>query len=150
MSVRWLTIRNTLLIVFLETGLLFSEIYSYLAIIKHISQVCPLRVHLSFQSQCFTQKNDTTSLLFLKYLEIKTPLEVFKECLDIVLRDMVYWEPLVMGEWLDWVILWVFSNLGDSMILWWWWQWEKRKLCMLYWTSFSIWNMDNRSCSLEL
>ena len=23
-----------------------------------------------------------------------------------------------MGEWLDWVILWVFSNLGDSMILW--------------------------------
>jgi len=21
-----------------------------------------------------------------------------------------------MGEWLDWVILWVFSNLGDSMI----------------------------------
>ena len=22
-----------------------------------------------------------------------------------------------MGEWLDWVILWVFSNLGDSMIL---------------------------------
>ena len=24
---------------------------------------------------------------------------------------------LVMGEWLDWVILWVFSNLDDSMIL---------------------------------
>ena len=24
---------------------------------------------------------------------------------------------LVMGGWLDWVILWVFSNLGDSMIL---------------------------------
>jgi len=23
-----------------------------------------------------------------------------------------------MGRWLDWVILWVFSNLGDSMILW--------------------------------
>jgi len=23
----------------------------------------------------------------------------------------------VMGEWLDWVILWVFSNLSDSMIL---------------------------------
>ena len=23
-----------------------------------------------------------------------------------------------MGGWLDWVILWVFSNLGDSMILW--------------------------------
>ena len=21
------------------------------------------------------------------------------------------------GEWLDWVILWVFSNLSDSMIL---------------------------------
>ena len=24
---------------------------------------------------------------------------------------------LVMGGWLDWVILWVFSNLGDSMII---------------------------------
>jgi len=35
-----------------------------------------------------------------------------------VLRDMVLWELLVMGKWLDWVILGVFSNLGDSMILW--------------------------------
>ena len=24
-----------------------------------------------------------------------------------------------MGEWLDWMILWVFSNLGDSVILRW-------------------------------
>ena len=24
---------------------------------------------------------------------------------------------LVLVGWLDWVILWVFSNLGDSMIL---------------------------------
>jgi len=24
----------------------------------------------------------------------------------------------VKGEWLDWMILWVFSNLSDSMILW--------------------------------
>jgi len=23
----------------------------------------------------------------------------------------------VMGGWLDWVILWVFSNLGDSMVI---------------------------------
>jgi len=23
----------------------------------------------------------------------------------------------VMGGWLDWVILWVFSNLGDRVIL---------------------------------
>jgi len=28
------------------------------------------------------------------------------------------WELLVMGGWLDWVILCVFSNLGDSLILW--------------------------------
>jgi len=26
-------------------------------------------------------------------------------------------EPLVMGEWLDRMLLWVFSNLCDSMIL---------------------------------
>ena len=47
-------------------------------------------------------------------------LEVFREHLDIVLRNMVYMvegEPLVMGEWLDWMILWVFSNLSDSMII---------------------------------
>ena len=44
-------------------------------------------------------------------------LVVFKERLDVVLRDMVEREPLVKGEWLDWMILWVFSNLSDSMIL---------------------------------
>ena len=45
-------------------------------------------------------------------------MTLFEERLDVVLRDMVLWELLVMGEWLDWVILWVFSNLSDSMILW--------------------------------
>ena len=44
-------------------------------------------------------------------------LEVFKKHLDVVLKDMVYWQILVIGEWLDWMILEVFSNLGDSMIL---------------------------------
>ena len=44
-------------------------------------------------------------------------LEVFKKHLDIVMRDMVYWEILVIGRQLDWMILEVFSNLGDSMIL---------------------------------
>jgi len=39
-----------------------------------------------------------------------------KERWDVVLRDMVWREPLVMGERLDWMILWVFSNLSDSMI----------------------------------
>ena len=44
-------------------------------------------------------------------------LEVFKEHLDVVLRDMVQWEISVISGWLDWIILMVFSNLGDSMIL---------------------------------
>jgi len=44
-------------------------------------------------------------------------LVVFKERVDVVLRDMVLREPLVMGGWLDWMILWVFYNLSDSMIL---------------------------------
>ena len=39
-----------------------------------------------------------------------------KERWDVVLRDMVWREPLVMGERLDWMVLWVFSNLSDSMI----------------------------------
>jgi len=43
-------------------------------------------------------------------------LEVFKKCLD-VLRDMVQWEIVVIGGRLDWMILEVFSNPGDSMIL---------------------------------
>jgi len=38
-------------------------------------------------------------------------LQVLKERLDNRLTDMV------MGGWLDWAILWVFSNLGDSVIL---------------------------------
>ena len=44
-------------------------------------------------------------------------LVVFKEHLDVVLRDMVWREPLMKGGWLDWMILCVFSNLSDSMIL---------------------------------
>ena len=42
-------------------------------------------------------------------------LEVFKKCVD-VLRDVVSGALLVVGGWLDWVILGVFSNLDDSML----------------------------------
>lgn len=44
-------------------------------------------------------------------------LEAFNKHLDIVLRNMVQWGILVKGGWLDWMILEVFSNLDDSMIL---------------------------------
>jgi len=44
-------------------------------------------------------------------------LVAFKERLDVVLRAMVLREPLVKGEWLVGLILWVFSNLSDSVIL---------------------------------
>ena len=42
---------------------------------------------------------------------------MLKKCLDVVLRDIVSWDILVVGAWLDWMNLEVFSNLGDSMIL---------------------------------
>jgi len=45
-------------------------------------------------------------------------LEVFKKHPVVVLRDMVWWEILVVGGQLNWMILEVFSNLCDSMILW--------------------------------
>ena len=45
-------------------------------------------------------------------------LEVLKKRLDVVLRDMVSEEILVVGGWLDCVILEGFSNLSDSMITW--------------------------------
>ena len=35
-------------------------------------------------------------------------LEMFKKHLDVVLRDMVEWEKLVMGGRLDWMVLEVF------------------------------------------
>jgi len=44
-------------------------------------------------------------------------LDVLRKCLDVVLRDMVKWAILVIGGWLDWMILELFSNLDDSMIL---------------------------------
>jgi len=44
-------------------------------------------------------------------------LGVFKERLEVVLRDMAYWVMLVVGGWLDQMILEVFSSLNDSMIL---------------------------------
>ena len=44
-------------------------------------------------------------------------LEVLKNHLDVVLRDMVQWGILVVGGQLDWMILEVFSHLGDSLQL---------------------------------
>ena len=42
-------------------------------------------------------------------------LEVYKKCVDEVLRDMVQWAIPAVGGWLDWTILEVFSNLHDSI-----------------------------------
>jgi len=42
--------------------------------------------------------------------------EVFKKCLDVVLRNIVKWEMLIRGQ-LDWMILEVFFNVGDSVSL---------------------------------
>ena len=44
-------------------------------------------------------------------------LDVFKKRLDDVLRDMVKWEILLVGGQLDWMMLEVFPNLNDSVIL---------------------------------
>ena len=44
-------------------------------------------------------------------------LEVFKECLDVVLRDIMEWGILVAGGQLDWLILEIFSKPGDSTVL---------------------------------
>ena len=44
-------------------------------------------------------------------------LEVFKECLDVVLRDIIEWGIMVAGRQLDWMILEVFSKLSHPMIL---------------------------------
>ena len=44
-------------------------------------------------------------------------LGVLKARLDVVLRDMVQWVTVMVGVWLDQVILEVFSNLNDSVIL---------------------------------
>ena len=44
-------------------------------------------------------------------------LEVFKERVDIVVSDMLQWVTLVVGEWLDQMILEVFSNHNDFITL---------------------------------
>jgi len=49
-------------------------------------------------------------------MELPT-FEVFRKYLDVVLRDMVYWEILLIGRQLDWMTLDIFSILGDSIIL---------------------------------
>lgn len=41
-------------------------------------------------------------------------LEVFKKC---ILRDMAWWAVLVVGGWLDYIILEIFSNLNDTLII---------------------------------
>jgi len=46
-----------------------------------------------------------------------SPLEVFKERLDVVLRDIIQWGILVAGGQFDWMILEIFSKPGDSTVL---------------------------------
>lgn len=41
--------------------------------------------------------------------------KVFKERVDLVLRDVVLWAILVLAEWLN--ILQVFSGLHDSIVV---------------------------------
>lgn len=42
---------------------------------------------------------------------------MFKKCLDVAMRDMFSGEILVVGVQFEWMILEVFSNPGDSVIL---------------------------------
>jgi len=44
-------------------------------------------------------------------------VEVFKKHLDVVLRDSLVQKVLLVCGQLDWMILEVFSNLGDCVIL---------------------------------
>lgn len=53
----------------------------------------------------------------IAYPNILPPLGVFKERLDVVLREMVQWVTVVVGGWLSQVILKVSSNLTVSVIL---------------------------------
>ena len=64
--------------------------------------------------QCFTKLKLCTVLAVHK--GIGSP-EVFKERVGVVLKDMVQWALLVVGRQLNWMILEVFSNLNDSMVL---------------------------------
>ena len=45
------------------------------------------------------------------------PPEVLEKCVDGELNSMAQWAILVVGGKLGWMILVVFSNLFDSMIL---------------------------------
>jgi len=49
---------------------------------------------------------------------VKEGLALTKSCYFFSVRAIVRINKLIeQVEWLDWVIIWVFSNLGDSMIL---------------------------------
>jgi len=53
----------------------------------------------------------------LPRLVVESPfLEVFKKCVDMAVQDMVYQAWWCWVEWLDLMILEVFSNLNDSVI----------------------------------
>lgn len=47
-----------------------------------------------------------------------TAPEVLKKSTDVVLRDMAQWAMLMVGGWVDKMILEVISNINDSRILW--------------------------------
>lgn len=81
--------------------------------------LCPITV-ISWDFKHLVSSFQALERLLWEVVE-SPPLEVFKTCLD----DMVMWfsglevTVVVLGEWLVCVILKVFSNLDDSVILWW-------------------------------
>ena len=48
--------------------------------------------------------------------KISFRISIFKKHVDVVLGNVVEWAVLV-GGWLDWMILEIFSNVNDSKIL---------------------------------
>ena len=86
---------------------------------------------------------DRAEMCNTKAQEVAEPsmLEVHKKHLDVVLRDVMEWEAVLVCGWLDWMVAEVFSNLSDSDCL-----YSHTRYCQADTLQFSL-NFINKSLS---